>query len=155
MYAPSSLTSCCTAILHALLQNPAALVVVGILGVGFTIADTEKSDPSGQCPVSVKAPDFAKDSHEAYLLQELTRKALSAFERVPTGTPSKRLVSDVLEKLRSVSGRSCWNADQVLGNQTLLRELMTVYFLDLVSAARSVDEAVAAYKRNTAQEVSR
>ncbi len=152
MYAPSALTSCCTALLHALLQNPAVLVLVGLLGAGtiVTVATDTENFPE-RCLVSVKSPEFAKDDDEARRLDELTRKAVSAFESLPTGSPSEALVAGVLGKLEKLSGGKCLDAASALSDPTLLRNLMKVHFLDIVSSARSLDEAIAKYKEDTRQ----
>lgn len=152
MYAPSALTSCCTAILHALLQNPAVLVMVGLVGIG-TIMTTSTSPDSvaDRCLVSITAPDFAKEKDEARHLEGLTQKAVSAFESLPTGHPSEALVVEILQKLEKLSGGECMDAALVLADPELLRKIMKIHFLDIVSTARSVDEAVMKYKEDTGQ----
>lgn len=152
MYAPSALTSCCTAFLHALLQNPAVLILVGLLGAGAVMTvTTDTGNFPEQCRISIRSSEFAKDDEEARQLDELTRKAVSAFESLPIGSPSESLVTGVLEKLERLSGGKCLDASLVLSDQMLLRNIMKVYFLDIVSTARSLDEAIRKYKEDTRQ----
>lgn len=155
MYTPSSLMSCCTALLHVLFQNPAALVLLGLIGISSVIS-VEKSQVPGnlseQCSVQIRALEFSKGSTEQRRLDELTSKALQAFGVIPTGSPSETLVSGVLEKVGASSGGACAaDMTSVMADPELLRLVMTLHFLDIVSTARDLREAITQYKKDTGQ----
>lgn len=155
MYAPTSLTSCCTALLHVLFQNPAALVLLGLIGVSTAIS-VEVSDgidsADKQCLIHVDELDFAKGPNEKSRLDALTAKALQSFDSLPTGSPSKELVSKVLRKIGASLGGACsGDESSVMANSQLLRKAMMIHFLDIVSTSKDLQEAVEQYKRDTGQ----
>ncbi|QQS15807.1 MAG: hypothetical protein IPK84_00360 [Candidatus Moraniibacteriota bacterium] len=155
MYAPASLTSCCTALIHVLFQNPAALVLLGLIGISSVVSSERTDVPNSaeqQCLVHVHDLDFAKGSDEKKRLEDLTNKALQEFEKIPLGSPSENLVSEVLKEVGRLSGGTCLaDVSSVMSDPDMMRQVMTLYFLDLVSTARDLREAIDRYKKDTGQ----
>ncbi len=58
----------------------------------------------------------------------------------------------MLEKVGASSGGACVaDATSVMANPELLRLVMTLHFLDIVSTARDLREAITQYKKDTGQ----
>ena len=155
MYAPTSITSCCTALIHALAQNPLILVLLGFIGIGTGIATfTAKEEV---CSVSITPPtfsqSFAKEPEERARLEALVKAAELAFEQLPTGNPPATLIDEIVGKLNRISSGECstLNADTVLKDPKLLRSAMKIHFMDIVSTAPSVEAATAKYRQDTRQ----
>lgn len=150
----TSTTSCCTALIHVLFQSPAALILLGFVGISSVVSVDKPAgtDEQQQCSIQIRALEFAKGSGEERRLNDLTRKALQIFASVPTGTPSSSLVSSVLGKIGNSSKGTCASdTASVMADPNLLRTVMTLYFLDILSTSKNLEGAVATYKKNTNQ----
>lgn len=144
MYTSSSLTTCCTALIHALAQTPALILLLGLVGIGAGIA-TFSEDQVSVCEVSMTTPSFAKrvakDGNEQERIERLIEEANGVFDNLPTGNPSDTLLNSILGKLATLSGSNCLASQDLRSNPELLREVMKIYFFNLVSTASSIEVA--------------